>query len=647
MKTFFLARLVPAVRRERKPGTRPRPRTLRVEQMEARTLMAADIDANLSIILERRFESDWFQRLSPITSDVVGEATNTSKERIHWKGRMVDTVPHEWIVQFDVDQGIRNANQAAIFLSTQSDKVEVVGGLGSAGQVLVRTPHLSSDSAIQLLAQLPDVEFFEPNMLSEAQRIPNDSRFPELRGLRNSLDQDIDADQAWDITTGKKNVVIGVIDSGVDYRHPDLAANIWTNPGEIAGDRIDNDGNGFVDDIHGFDFVNWDSDPMDRHGHGTHVAGTIAAVGNNGRGVTGVAWNASIMAIQILNENGFGTSYSNIVSAINYVTMMRVDYGVNVRVTNNSWGGGGYSQALRDAIVRSGEADILFVAAAGNSNNNNDALPFFPAGYDAPNIISVAALTSSGQYATFSSYGATSVDIAAPGVNVLSTLPGNRYGYNDGTSMAAPHVSGTIALVVSVNPELGSAALKQIVLCSAEPLADRSKPTLTSGRVNAHNAVVRARTTVGEADRFGVWRPQGGLFYADTHVPGYNGEKPIQFGLPGDIAIAGDWDGDGRDTVGVYRPNGGLFFLDVNRPGYSGEGAFQFGLPGDLPVAGDWNGDGIDDVGVFRPSSGQFFLDAGPRGYNGEIPFRFGLDGDLPIAGERSAVHLGRRGARL
>ena len=314
--------------------------------------------------------------------------------------------------------------------------------------------------------------------------------------------------------------------------------------------------------------------------------------------------------------------------------MMRVDYGVNVRATNNSWGGGGYSQALRDAIARSGEADILFVAAAGNFYSNNDAVPFYPAGYDAPNIISVAAVNSSGKYADFSNYGATTVDIAAPGVSVLSTLPGNRYGYYDGTSMAAPHVAGTIALAVAANPDLGATALKQIVLSTAESLADRSKSTLTNGRVNANNAVRRAKSTIGEADRFGVWRSQGGFFFADTGAPGYNGEKAVQFGLLGDIPIAGDWDGDGRDTIGVFRPNGGMFFLDVDRPGYTGEGAFQFGLQGDLPVAGDWNGDGIDEVGVFRPSSGQFFLDTGARGFNGEVPFGFGLPGDRPIAGD-------------
>lgn len=611
-----------------------RSRSLRIEKMEARELMAADISDSLSLNQQRRFDSAWFEQLTPAAAQRSDHSTEGKVAKVSWRGSIVDAVPHEWIIQFHSNAEIRNANQAATYFAQISPAIQVVGGLGSSGQFLVRAPHISTEDIVKSIAKRPELEFVEPNMLSQEMRVPNDPLFSSLYGLRNSSDRDIDADQAWDLTTGKKNIVIGVLDSGVDFTHPDLAANIWTNPGEIPGDRIDNDGNGFVDDVHGFDFVNWDSNPMDGHGHGTHVAGTIAAVGNNQTGVTGVAWNSSIMAIQILDSSGYGTSYANIISAINYVTMMRVDFGVNVRATNNSWGGGGYSQALRNAITVSGQADILFVAAAGNSNLNNDLAPFYPASYDSPNIISVAAVDANGRFAAFSNFGASSVDIAAPGVDILSTLPGNSYGYMSGTSMAAPYVTGTIALAASINPELGATDLKTIVQSTTDRLSDLRKATLTKGRVNAHQSILRARSTVGEADRFGVWRPQGGLFFADTGAPGYNGERSVQFGLPGDIPIAGDWDGDGRDTIGVFRPNGGWFFLDVNKPGYNGEGAFQFGLAGDLPVSGDWNGDGIDDVGVFRPGTGQFYLDAGPRGYNGEQPFQFGLNGDFPIAGD-------------
>ena len=624
-------------------------RMLRHENLESRQLMAADLVSSGRGNSQPLFDATWFQRLTVDASQATDQSPLS--EQVHWKGQSVEVVPNEWIVQFRDDSGVSTASQAKQLFAQNDTGIEVVGGLGGKGQMLVRTPGMTFNGALATLRQWSSIDYVEPNMLNSAQRNPNDPGFPFQGGLRNDIDQDIDADQAWDKTVGKKNMVAAVIDTGVDYKHPDLAANIWTNPGEIPGDRLDNDGNGFVDDVHGFDFVNWDSDPMDQLGHGTHVAGTIGAVGNNSQGVTGVSWNTSIMVIQIFGASGVTASTDRIVAAINYATMMRSDYGVNVRVTNNSWGGGGYSQAMYEAIVRSGEADILFVAAAGNSNSNNDFFAQYPASYPASNIISVAAVDSSGRYASFSNYGSTSVDIAAPGVSILSTRPGGTYGYDNGTSMAAPHVTGAALLAASINPELGVNSLKQIILSTAENLSDRSKPTLTAGRLNANSVVNKAQASVGEADRFGIWRPSGGLFFADTGVQGYNGETPVQFGLPGDVPVAGDWDGDGRDTIGIFRPNGGLFFLDVNKPGYSGEGAFQFGLPGDLPVAGDWNGDGIDDVGVFRPGSGQFFLDLGPRGFNGEAPFSFGLPGDLPIAGDwdgngRDEVGVFRGGGR-
>ena len=217
------------------------------------------------------------------------------------------------------------------------------------------------------------------------------------------------------------NVLVGVIDTGVDYNHPDLAANIWTNPGEIAGNGIDDDGNGYIDDVHGYDFVNNDGDPMDDNGHGTHFSGTIGGVGNNGIGVAGVNWNVKIMALKFLDSGGSGST-ANAVAGVQYATMMGVD------VTSNSWGGGGFSQALYDAIDAAGAANIAFVAAAGNNGANNDTSPAYPAAYDLPNIISVAATDDNDELASFSNYGAASVDLGAPGVDILSTLPGNQYG---------------------------------------------------------------------------------------------------------------------------------------------------------------------------------------------------------------------------
>jgi subtilisin family serine protease len=210
--------------------------------------------------------------------------------------------------------------------------------------------------------------------------------------------------------------MVGVIDTGIDYNHPDLAANVWTNPLEIPGNGIDDDGNGYVDDVHGYDFVNRDGDPMDDHGHGTHVAGTIAAVANNGIGVAGVSWHAKVMALKFLDAGGSGW-VSDAVEALNYATDM------GAKITNNSWGGGEYSTALRDAIAAANSAGAVFVAAAGNSANNNDATPFYPAGYEGPNVIAVAATDASDTLAVFSNFGRNTVQLGAPGVGIYSTVP--------------------------------------------------------------------------------------------------------------------------------------------------------------------------------------------------------------------------------
>jgi subtilisin family serine protease/subtilisin-like proprotein convertase family protein len=346
------------------------------------------------------------------------------------------------------------------------------------------------------------VQYAEPNYTVHLMLTPNDPQFGSLYGLHNTgqaggtSDADIDAPAAWDTTTGSSTVVVAVIDTGVDYTHPDLVNNIWINQGEIPNNNVDDDGNGVIDDIHGANFIGSgippSGDPMDDHYHGTHVAGTIGAEGNNGIGVVGVAWDVQIMALKFLDAGGSGY-IDDAIEAVEYATMMRTQYGVNVRLTSNSWGGGPYTQALYDAIEAGGDAGILFVAAAGNSGTDADFDPMYPAAYDSPYIVSVAATDRNDAYAYFSNWGATSVDLAAPGVDVLSTMPGNSYGTLSGTSMATPHVSGTAALVWSEFPALTPLQVKERLLSGVDDISaipgNSSKPTVTNGRLNAQGAL--------------------------------------------------------------------------------------------------------------------------------------------------------------
>ncbi|MEE9120552.1 MAG: S8 family serine peptidase, partial [Syntrophobacteria bacterium] len=285
---------------------------------------------------------------------------------------------------------------------------------------------MTVEEALEIYRNDPDVEYVEPNYLRYATTSPDDTFFSNLWGLNNAGDTDIDAPEAWDITTGSSSVMVAVIDSGVDYNHPDLAANIWTNPGEIAGNGIDDDGNGKIDDVRGWDFVDDDNDPIDSDDHGTHVAGTIAAVGNNGTGITGVSWSAQIMPLRFLDAFGSG-SVADAIEAIDYA----IDKGA--KIINASYGSYTFSTAERDAIARARNGGILFVAAAGNDNWNNDSVTkHYPSSYNLANIIAVAATDQSDSRASFSNYGVTSVDVAAPGTSIFSTRPDRQTVWSDG-----------------------------------------------------------------------------------------------------------------------------------------------------------------------------------------------------------------------
>lgn len=314
--------------------------------------------------------------------------------------------------------------------------------------------------------------------------VPNDTSLAQLWGHRSPSNNlgGINSFLAWSVTTGSSTVKVAVIDTGVDVNHPDLAANIWTNPGEIPGNGIDDDGNGFIDDVRGWDFAYNDNLPSDIHGHGTHVAGTIAAKGNNGIGVAGVAWSAAIIPVKFLSDSGPGYT-SDAIEAIDYATRM------GARLSNNSWGGGGYSGALRSAIQRAAAGNSLFVAAAGNAGSNNDYSPSYPASYDGPNILSVAATTSSDRLASFSNYGLSAVDIAAPGEGIYSTYPGNRYRTLSGTSMAAPQVSGAAVLLLAENPSLGWLDLRSRLVDSADRVVALQSKITNGRRLNVANAL--------------------------------------------------------------------------------------------------------------------------------------------------------------
>ena len=358
-------------------------------------------------------------------------------------------------------------------------------GLKGLQQVKVSNA-VSLRQALQSYLESPLVEYAEPNYIYHASVIPNDPSFGRLWGLHNTgqtggtVDADIDAPAAWNLMTGANSVVIAVIDTGVDYNHADLNSNIWSNPGETnCSDRIDNDGNGYVDDCRGWDFANNDNNPMDDNDHGTHVSGTIAAEGNNGTGVTGINWKAKIMPLKFLDARGSGT-LADAVEAILYANAN------GAHVISNSWGGRAGSDALRDAINAS---PAVVVCAAGNDGTNNDVTPNYPSNYTSANIIAVAATNDTDSLASFSNYGVVSVDVGAPGVNIYSTIANGGYASFSGTSMATPHVSGVAGLVKALNPGFTNLQIKNRILNTTDPKSSLSGKVLTGGRLSAYNAL--------------------------------------------------------------------------------------------------------------------------------------------------------------
>ncbi len=338
---------------------------------------------------------------------------------------------------------------------------------------------------------------------------PNDPQFSQTYGLHNGgqtggkVGADIKAPEAWSLTKGSSNALVAVIDTGIDYNHPDLKDNYWSNPGESGLDAngkdkrsngIDDDGNGFIDDWRGWNFVANNNNPFDDNEHGSHCAGTIGARGNNGIGVAGVNWQVSIVGIKFLDASGSGT-IADAVKSLEYAIK------IGVHITSNSWGGGGYSPTLDETIGIADSKGILFIAAAGNVPSDNDSTPHYPSSYTRANVIAVAATDHNDALANFSSYGAQAVHLAAPGVMILSTTPGNTYRKFSGTSMATPHVAGVAALVKGKYPTISHLQIKERILSAVDFLPALVKKVSSQGRLNAYNALEDDRIPPGEVDQ--------------------------------------------------------------------------------------------------------------------------------------------------
>jgi len=415
-----------------------------------------------------------------------------------------DAIPGEAIVKFRTAPAAGDVQQ----LGQQHD-LDRMERAGRAGALRIRSRSRSAADLVRRLAANPNVEYVEPNYILRAVAQPDDPQFPQLWGLLNTGQTingvagtpgvDIHATDAWDVTVGSRDNVVAVIDTGVDYTHPDLADNIWSAPDAftvtIAGLQIT-----CPKGSHGFNAITKVCDPMDDNVHGTHVSGTIGGVGNNGVGVTGVNWTASIMASKFLDANGSGT-LADALNAISFVIQAKQAFastlGANVRVMSNSWGGGNFSQAMLDEINLANTNDMLFVAAAGNNSSSNDSLPFYPASYNAPNVIAVAATSNLDQLAYFSNYGATTVHLGAPGVDIVSTAPNNGYLMASGTSMATPHVSGAAMLVLS-RCSLSTADLKGALIASVDAVPALAGKTTSGGRLDV-NGALRACTALPSA----------------------------------------------------------------------------------------------------------------------------------------------------
>ena len=469
-----------------------------------------------------------------------------------------ESVPGEFVVKL---------KPGMMRMSTQSLSQQLKGFVTQkiSGQDIVvvkKAVFETNDSAIKALNQNPMVEIAEPNFIYKINKAPTDPLYIQTWGLSNVGQADpknqvgvagidINAERAWEIQTGTREKIIAVIDTGIDYNHPDLVDNMWKNEAEAAGKAgVDDDNNGVVDDIYGYNAINGSGNPKDDQGHGSHCAGTIGARANNGIGVAGVNWDVRMMAVKFLDAGGSG-SLADAIKAIDYATKM------GAHVMSNSWGGGGFSQTLLDAIKRSNDAGAIFIAAAGNEYNNNDTSPTYPSTYQVENVMSVAAIDNRGAKADFSNYGKKTVHLGAPGVNVMSTTGGSYKSYS-GTSMATPHVAGVAALLWANEPGLTAAEVKERLVATVRPLASMKGKTRTGGMVDAYGALTNTQAPPDVNDPSN-WATVSMDFKSESpYKP--NTDQTFEISVPGAKEFALYFEKfnveSGYDFVTIYDANG-------------------------------------------------------------------------------------------
>jgi subtilisin family serine protease/subtilisin-like proprotein convertase family protein len=469
---------------------------VRVEQLEARALLSAEV------------------------TPALGQTRSLAPTVMDWHGgRFTNVVQGSWIVSFRSEmsqaQAAARAGQVATALGVPALKIETTA-LGRFARIQT-TGQVTEAAVAQARAQLPFLYNVEPEKLSSIQRIPNDAEYGQQwphnntgLALGNSpagvTGADIKSERAWDISTGSRQIVVAVLDTGIDVNHPDLRNNLWRNPGEIPGNGIDDDANGFTDDVFGWDFAGGDQQQGDNNptdpatqGHGTAVAGIIGAVGDNGFGVAGVNWVSSMMALKIFPDEGLAPQFAEL-GAYQYMTLMR-RRGVNLVVANGSFGSlqpqtaDQFSSASDIALRDFTDTGAIFVAAAGNDTNDNDSPTSraYPASYDNPFIISVAATNNRDEITGFSNFGLTTVDLGAPGADTRTTQTGGGYQFIDGTSFASPYTAGVVALMASVNRFANQQTLRNNLLANLDPLPSLAGKTVTGGRLNALKAVQSVR----------------------------------------------------------------------------------------------------------------------------------------------------------